>query len=197
MAQRGIRRLVPASGEPIRLEGDPESRSALGPSVPQRQAPGRSSANVRTIYSRVDQLLQPLLQIGPLLNTEADRRPSVTLGSAQVQTSEATTEACANVAGRSDQTYAGALPPLAAFICKRPDAGSRMSRETHVRFCERAVVKFHRATRLIILKERHLRRVLSSYFQYHHNARTHLSLKKDCPRPRRVQLPSAGNIIAF
>ena len=50
---------------------------------------------------------------------------------------------------------------------------------------------------VIILKERHLRRVLSSYFQYHHNARTHLSLKKDCPRPRRVQLPSAGNIIAF
>src|SRR6266481_2184706 len=50
---------------------------------------------------------------------------------------------------------------------------------------------------VIILNERHLRRVLSSYFQYHHNARTHLSLSKDCPRPRRVQLPSAGNIIAF
>jgi transposase InsO family protein len=50
---------------------------------------------------------------------------------------------------------------------------------------------------VIILNERHLRRVLSSYFQYHHNARTHLSLNKDCPRPRRVQLPSAGNIIAF
>jgi hypothetical protein len=73
-----------------------------------------------------------------------------------------------------------------------------MSRETHVRFCERAVVKFHRATRLIILSERHLRRVLSSYFQYHHDARTHLSLNKDCPRPRPVQLPSTGNnIIAF
>jgi len=50
---------------------------------------------------------------------------------------------------------------------------------------------------VIILKERHLRRVLSSYFQYHHNSRTHLSLKKACPRPRSVQLPSAGNIIAF
>ena len=51
---------------------------------------------------------------------------------------------------------------------------------------------------VIIFSERHLRRVLSSYFQYHHEARTHLSLDKDCPRPRRVQLPSAGhNIIAF
>jgi hypothetical protein len=44
----------------------------------------------------------------------------------------------------------------------------------------------------------HLRRVLSSYFHYHHDARTHLSLDKDCPRPRAVQLPSTGNnIIAF
>ena len=51
---------------------------------------------------------------------------------------------------------------------------------------------------VIILSERHLRRVLSSYFQYHHEARTHLSLDKDCPRPRPVQLLSAGhNIIAF
>ena len=48
---------------------------------------------------------------------------------------------------------------------------------------------------VIILSQRHLRRVLSSYFQYHHDARTHLSLDKDCPSPRPVQLPSAGNNI--
>jgi len=50
---------------------------------------------------------------------------------------------------------------------------------------------------VIIFNERHLRRVLSSYFQYHHDIRTHLSLGKDCPRPRPIQSPSAGNIIAF
>src|SRR5262249_11644109 len=51
---------------------------------------------------------------------------------------------------------------------------------------------------VITLSERHLRRVLSSYFQYHHDARTHLSLDKDCPRPRPVQLPCTGdNVIAF
>ena len=50
---------------------------------------------------------------------------------------------------------------------------------------------------VIIFNEHHLRRVLSSYFQYHHDTRTHLSLGKDCPRPRRVHLPSIGNIIAF
>ena len=50
---------------------------------------------------------------------------------------------------------------------------------------------------MIILNERHLCRVLSSYFQYHHDTRTHLSLGKDCPRPRSVQPGSAGKIIAF
>jgi putative transposase len=80
--------------------------------------------------------------------------------------------------------------------CERSGAGSRMSREAHVRFCERAVVKFRRATRLIVFNERHLRRVLLSYFQYHHATRTHLSLGKDCPRPRPIQSLSAGNIIA-
>jgi putative transposase len=50
---------------------------------------------------------------------------------------------------------------------------------------------------VIVLSERHLRGVLSSYFQYHHDARTHLSLNKDCPRPRRVQFRSEGNIVAF
>ena len=50
---------------------------------------------------------------------------------------------------------------------------------------------------VIIFDERHLRRVLSTYFQYHHQSRTHLSLNKDCPAPRPIQPPSAGEIIAF
>jgi transposase InsO family protein len=50
---------------------------------------------------------------------------------------------------------------------------------------------------VIIFSERHLRRVLSSYFQYHHDTRTHLSLGKECPRHRPIQSPRAGNIIAL
>jgi transposase InsO family protein len=50
---------------------------------------------------------------------------------------------------------------------------------------------------IIIFNESHLRRVLSSYFQYYHRTRTHLSLDKDCPQPRRVQSSSAGKIIVF
>ncbi len=50
---------------------------------------------------------------------------------------------------------------------------------------------------LVIFDERHLRRVLSSYFSYHHETRTHLSLDKDCPQARPIHLPTAGTIILF
>jgi len=50
---------------------------------------------------------------------------------------------------------------------------------------------------VIIFDERHLRRVLAAYFDYHHRSRTHLSLAKDCPEPRPVQPPSAGAVVAF
>ena len=50
---------------------------------------------------------------------------------------------------------------------------------------------------VIVVNERHLRRILSSYFDYYHRSRTHLSLAKDCPEPRPVCLPRTGKIIAF
>jgi hypothetical protein len=62
-----------------------------------------------------------------------------------------------------------------------------MSREAHVRFCERAVVKFRRATRLLVLGETHLRRILKSYARYYNETRTHRSLDKDAPFSRPVQ----------
>jgi putative transposase len=66
-------------------------------------------------------------------------------------------------------------------------------------FVERLIGSIRRECldHVIIFNERHLRHVLSSYFQYHHRTRTHLSLDKDCPQPRPIQPPSAGKIIAF
>jgi len=49
---------------------------------------------------------------------------------------------------------------------------------------------------VIIINERHLRRVLSSYFRYYHESRTHLSLDKDCPETRPILPPTAGKILA-
>jgi hypothetical protein len=50
---------------------------------------------------------------------------------------------------------------------------------------------------IIIFDECHLRDVLSSYFQYYHQTRTHLALDKDCPDTRPVRRPAAGKIIAL
>ena len=50
---------------------------------------------------------------------------------------------------------------------------------------------------IIVLNERHLRRVLSKYFEYYHRSRTHLSLAKDPPETRAVELPEIGPIRAM
>ncbi len=50
---------------------------------------------------------------------------------------------------------------------------------------------------VVVLNARHLRRILSSYFDYYHRSRTHLSLAKDCPEPRPASPPDAGKIVAF
>jgi putative transposase len=48
---------------------------------------------------------------------------------------------------------------------------------------------------VIVLGERHLRRILSSYFAYYHRGRTHLGLGKDTPEPRAIQPPEMGEIV--
>jgi putative transposase len=47
---------------------------------------------------------------------------------------------------------------------------------------------------VIVLHERHLRRLLTEYFSYYHHWRTHRALAMDCPRPRPVQRPEVGSI---
>ena len=48
---------------------------------------------------------------------------------------------------------------------------------------------------MIILGERHLKRILSSYLDYYHSARTHLSLEKDAPDGREVQAVENGSVV--
>jgi putative transposase len=50
---------------------------------------------------------------------------------------------------------------------------------------------------LVIFNERHLRRVFTSYLDYYHRTRTHLSLDKDCPEQRPITLPKVGKIIGI
>jgi putative transposase len=48
---------------------------------------------------------------------------------------------------------------------------------------------------VIVLNETGLRRVLKLYFEYYERTRTHLSLDKDAPIPRRVQPPDLGRVV--
>jgi len=49
----------------------------------------------------------------------------------------------------------------------------------------------------IVLNERHLKKILSGYFEYYHKWRTHLSLNMDCPEKRLIQSFEQGNVIEF
>jgi len=50
---------------------------------------------------------------------------------------------------------------------------------------------------VIVLNERHLRRILTSYFAYYHESRAHLSLECNAPVPRRIEHPSEGRVISI
>ena len=50
---------------------------------------------------------------------------------------------------------------------------------------------------VIVLNERHLRRVLRAYVDYYHDSRTHLALKKDAPEPRPIAAVETGRVVAL
>jgi putative transposase len=66
-------------------------------------------------------------------------------------------------------------------------------------YCERVIGSIRRDAldHVIVLNERHLRRVLSGYIAYYHRFRTHLSLEMDCPHPRSVEPPELGQVMAL
>jgi transposase InsO family protein len=49
---------------------------------------------------------------------------------------------------------------------------------------------------VMVLNENHLRAILRSYLSYYHEARPHLSLERNSPIPRQVELPAKGRVIA-
>jgi putative transposase len=61
---------------------------------------------------------------------------------------------------------------------------------------ERVIGRIRRAllAHVIVLNERHLTRLLQSYFGYYHRYRTHRALDMDTPVTRRVQPPELGRV---
>ena len=90
-------------------------------------------------------------------------------------------------------------------FCKRADAMAITEVVTAPRFpwqnayVERVIGSIRRECldHIVIFNERHLRRVLSSYVDYHQRTRTHLSLDKDCPDPRPLMSPWIGRVVAI
>ena len=64
-------------------------------------------------------------------------------------------------------------------------------------FAERLIGSIRRECldHVIVLGNRHLQKILRSYFDYYHESRTHLSLDKDAPATRVVQSPGTGDIV--
>ncbi len=50
---------------------------------------------------------------------------------------------------------------------------------------------------LIVLSEVHLKRILTLYFEYYHDSRPHLSLNRNSPTPREVELPCQGKVVSI
>ncbi len=66
-------------------------------------------------------------------------------------------------------------------------------------FAERVIGSIQRECldHFIVLNERHLRRLLRSYLAYYNTARPHQALGDNSPRPREVQRPACGRIVAL
>jgi len=64
-------------------------------------------------------------------------------------------------------------------------------------FAERLIGSIRREclNHVLVLGERHLHRILTRYFSYYHQSRTHLALDKDAPDLRPIALPMTGTIV--
>ena len=64
-------------------------------------------------------------------------------------------------------------------------------------FVERLISSVRRECldHVLVLSERHLRRILTRYFAYYTHTRTHLSLDKDAPDGRPIERPEIGKVV--
>ena len=50
---------------------------------------------------------------------------------------------------------------------------------------------------VIILNEAHLHRILTSYFEYYHKSRPHMSLERNSPIPRKIERREQGHVVSI
>ena len=66
-------------------------------------------------------------------------------------------------------------------------------------YCERVIGSIRREclNHMIVLGERHLKRILTNYFDYYHDSRPHLSLVRNSPIPREVEPRCQGKVVSI
>ena len=123
----------PARRKSESAEGNPADGSSMGTPSTERQGPRRSSQDVQSIHSRLDQLLWPLLQIDTAAKPAADRCLPGSLGPLQVQAAPGANVGSTRLVCTGRPRQPSSLCSLALAVCRRLNIGSRMSREAHVR----------------------------------------------------------------
>jgi hypothetical protein len=66
-------------------------------------------------------------------------------------------------------------------------------------YVERVIGSIHRecVDHIVVLGERHLKRILSRYVDYYNQTRTHLSRDKDAPEGREIHMKEQGRIVSL
>ena len=136
-----------ARGESGCTEVHEPDNPALGASSSQRQVPARTGCNVQSVHPRLDKLLWPILSHAVASDPDEDRCLCHPLGASQIQAAPPSDQRRQRLVCPATPRHSNALRPLAAMLWQRPNIGSRVNREVHARFWERAEVKFLRATR--------------------------------------------------
>jgi hypothetical protein len=96
---------------------------------------------------RLDKLLRPILSHAVASDSDEDRCLCHPLGASQIQAAPTSDQRRQRLVCPATPRHSNALRPLAAMLRQRPNIGSRVNREVHARFWERAEVKFLRTTR--------------------------------------------------
>src|SRR3984957_16981733 len=104
----------PPGGKPQGAKCDATGDPGMVTPDPERQGAGRPGTDVQPVYPRLDQLLQPILQIGPVSDASSARRLPRQMGAAQVQATSAEVEGCSGLAPPGGPHTPGAGCPLGA-----------------------------------------------------------------------------------
>src|SRR5215471_11343218 len=133
--------MLPARRQSKGVDVHQPDDSAMDSSSPQRQGPSGTGQDVQPVHSRLDQLLRQLLSDAAASDPEEDRSLCHSLGAPKIQTVASSNQGSTGLVCAVASRKSKALRSLAAMSWQRPNNGSRMNREVHVRFWESPEVK--------------------------------------------------------